>query len=263
MKHLRLWVVAGSVACLVATLPAWAQHRITSRSATGVGRVAASSVRSRRTPTRTARNPAWVVVPTKSHPASLSRHTFSPGFGLVPVVRERFPVFGLGFDAHHFRVTHRRHGFGFGRGRFKGRRFFRTGFIPIVSSSVVVAPQIIVEVPVLVVEAGQDASTEEESASRSAFPAVAGLPFNWNERLQVAEPGLRPQPTPLPQLTLLVLKDSSIFAATDYWLEDGRLFYLSSTGAVSSVVLGDLDWPMTTRLNAERGVRFVLRSAPR
>ncbi len=60
-----------------------------------------------------------------------------------------------------------------------------------------------------------------------------------------------------------MLKDGSIFAATDYWLEDGRLLYLSSTGAVSSVALGDLDWPMTTRLNAERGVRFVLRSAPR
>ncbi|MCH7986541.1 MAG: hypothetical protein IH847_08150 [Acidobacteria bacterium] len=262
MKHVRLWLVAGSVACLVATLPAPAQHRITSRSATGAGRMAASAVHSRRTPARTARNPAWVVVPTKSHVVSLSRHTFIPGFGLVPVVRERFPVFGLGFDAHHFRVTHRRHGFGFGRGRFKGRRFFRTGFFPLVSSSVVVVPQI-VEVPVVVVGAIQDASIEEEPISRSAFPAVAGLPFNWNERLQVAEPGLRSQPSPLPQLTLLVLKDGSIFAATDYWLEDGRLFYLSSTGAVSSVALGGLDWPMTTRLNAERGVRFVLRSAPR
>ncbi len=262
MKHLRLWVVVGSVTCVIATVPAWAQHRITSRSATGVGRIAASAVHSHRTPTRTAHNPAWVVVPTKSHAAPLSRHTFIPGFGLVPVVRERFPVFGLGFDAHHFRVTHRRHGVGFGRRRFKGRRFFRTGFIPVVSSSVVVVPQI-VEVPVVVVEAGQDASIEEEPASRSAFPAVAGLPSNWNKRLQVVEPGLRPQPPPLPQLTLLVLKDGSIFAATDYWLEDGRLFYLSSTGAVSSVALGDLDWPMTTRLNTERGVRFVLRSAPR
>ena len=252
MKHVQLWVVAGSVACLIATLPASAQHRITSRSTTSAGRMAASAVHSHRTPTRTARNPAWVVVPTKSHVVSLSRHTFIPGFGLVPVVRERFPVFGLGFDAHHFRVTHRRHGFGFGRSRFKGHRFFRTGFFPIVSSSVVV-----------VVEAGQSASAEEESASRSAFPAVAGLPFNWNERPQVAEPGLRSQPSPLPQLTLLVLKHGSIFAATDYWLEDGRLFYLSSTGAVSSVALGGLDWPMTTRLNAERGVRFVLRSAPR
>ena len=178
------------------------------------------------------------------------------------MVRERFPVFGLGFDAHHFRVTHRRHGFGFGRGRFKGHRFFRTGFFPIVSSSVVVVSQI-VEVPVIVVGAIQDASIEEEPISRSVFPAVAGLPYNWNERPQVAEPGLRSQPTPLPQLTLLVLKDGSIFAATDYWLQEGRLFYLSSTGAVSSVALGDLDWPMTTRLNAERGVRFVLRSAPR
>ncbi len=259
---MQLWVVAGSVTCLVATLPAPAQHRLTSRSTTSAGRIAASVVHPRGAPTRTTRNPVGVVFPTKSNVVPLSRHKFISGFGLVPVVRERFPVFGLGFDAHHFRVIHRRHGVGFGRGRFKGRRFFRTGFFPIVLSSVVVVPQI-VEVPVVVVEAGQDASTEEESASRSAFPAVAGLPFNWNERLQVAEPGLRPQPPPLPQLTLLVLKDGSIFAATDYWLEVGRLFYLSSTGAVSSVALGDLDWPMTTRLNAERGVRFVLRSAPR
>jgi hypothetical protein len=63
-----------------------------------------------------------------------------------------------------------------------------------------------------------------------------------------------------PHLTLLVLKDETIIPARDYWLEDGRVFYITSTGRQGSFLLRELDWEMTTELNAQRNVEFVLQS---
>ena len=64
----------------------------------------------------------------------------------------------------------------------------------------------------------------------------------------------------LPLLTLIVLKDQTIIPVTEYWLEDGSIFYITSTGRQDSVAVRELDWEMTTQLNAERNVDFVLRS---
>ncbi|HXJ41601.1 MAG TPA: hypothetical protein VNH18_20150 [Bryobacteraceae bacterium] len=64
-----------------------------------------------------------------------------------------------------------------------------------------------------------------------------------------------------PQLTLLVLRNETIYAATDYWIDDdGRLIYTLSDGIRRTADLSDVDWGRTTRLNAERGVRVSLRS---
>jgi hypothetical protein len=64
-----------------------------------------------------------------------------------------------------------------------------------------------------------------------------------------------------PQLTLLVLRNETIYAATDYWIDDGGLLiYTLSDGVQRTADLGDVDWGGTTRLNAERGVRVSLRS---
>ena len=61
-------------------------------------------------------------------------------------------------------------------------------------------------------------------------------------------------------LTLIVLRSASIYAATDYWLDSGRLFYVLPTGVEQSVDLDDVAWRNTFRLNSERGVRVALRS---
>lgn len=210
---------------------------------------------------------SFVVNRPASSLSNLPRQVFVPGFGFRPVVRERFPVFGLGFDAHHFHVLNRGRGFngGFVGGGFFGKNFFGAGFgffpvVPFVSSSstVVVVPQAVpqflpiqVPVPVTVqddVRVGTDASV-----------ATSGLPPNW-ERLRVARPSYPTERTPLAQLTLIVLKDHTIFAVTDYWLEGARIFYVTSAGSQGSVAVRELDWEMSTQLNAERGVPFVVRS---
>jgi hypothetical protein len=67
-----------------------------------------------------------------------------------------------------------------------------------------------------------------------------------------------------PQLTLLVRTNEVIFAARDYWIDDGgQLVYVLSDGIEQTDDLSDIDWGKTTRLNAERGVRISLRSGRR
>jgi quercetin dioxygenase-like cupin family protein len=64
------------------------------------------------------------------------------------------------------------------------------------------------------------------------------------------------------QLTLLVFKDNSISAVTDYWLEDGQLHYKNFSGAESAVPLERINLEMTAYLNWQRGAKFVLRPKP-
>lgn len=194
-----------------------------------------------------------VLIPgVNSLPASGSQG-FGRGFGFR---HEQFPVFGWGFDAHHFSVINQTPGF-FGGGFF-GRRFFAGGFFPfasaVSSSTVVVVPQVVpVQVPVPVV-----AQTILIDPAGEVIVPV-GLPENWGQ-VRVVKPSVTAEQPPLPQLTLVVLKDGTIYAVTDYWLEDGRLFYVTSTGKQDAVAVRDLDLELTTRLNAERHVPFILRS---
>jgi hypothetical protein len=61
-------------------------------------------------------------------------------------------------------------------------------------------------------------------------------------------------------LTLIALKSEAIYAVTDYWLDNGQLNYVLSSGTDQSVDLGEIDWGKTLGLNAERGVAITLRS---
>lgn len=62
-------------------------------------------------------------------------------------------------------------------------------------------------------------------------------------------------------LTLIALTSETIYAVTDYWLDNGRLTCLRSSGAEQTIDLSDVDWGKTTQLNAERGVTITLRSS--
>ena len=64
------------------------------------------------------------------------------------------------------------------------------------------------------------------------------------------------------QLTLLIFKDNSISAVTDYWLKDGQLHYTTSSGEEKAVPLEQVDLEMTAYMNWQRGVKFVLRPKP-
>jgi hypothetical protein len=64
----------------------------------------------------------------------------------------------------------------------------------------------------------------------------------------------------LVQYTLFVLKNQSIYAARDYWLEDDRLIYILLDGTQRTADLSDVDWGETMELNSQRGARLRLRT---
>jgi hypothetical protein len=79
------------------------------------------------------------------------------------------------------------------------------------------------------------------------------------EALTPAQP--EEQPAPLP-VTLLALKDGTMYGVTDYWLDHGQLHYLASYGGENSVPLDRVDIDKTVELNSANGAGFNLRSAP-
>jgi hypothetical protein len=63
-------------------------------------------------------------------------------------------------------------------------------------------------------------------------------------------------------LTVLYLKDGSVYAVTDYWVADGKLHYNASYGGQNSIDIDLLDLQRTVNANAARGVPFTLNPAP-
>lgn len=60
-------------------------------------------------------------------------------------------------------------------------------------------------------------------------------------------------------ITLLVFKDHSIYAVSDYWQEGTRVFYVTTYGSKDSVAVEQLDMEFTIKLNNERNVTFELK----
>ena len=65
-------------------------------------------------------------------------------------------------------------------------------------------------------------------------------------------------------LTLIALRNETIYAVSEYWLAGDRLAYVLPSGAQQSCPLNDVDLMRTTQLNSERGitVSFHQASAP-
>jgi len=61
---------------------------------------------------------------------------------------------------------------------------------------------------------------------------------------------------------LLYLKDGTMYTATDYWLVDGKLHYLTSYSTESVVDMDEVDLQRTVDENAKRGVTFTLKHSP-
>ena len=62
------------------------------------------------------------------------------------------------------------------------------------------------------------------------------------------------------RITLLQLRDGSMYGLTDYWVKDGELHYTTTYGAQNTLPFERIDFEKTVQLNADRGVPFVLRS---
>jgi hypothetical protein len=63
-------------------------------------------------------------------------------------------------------------------------------------------------------------------------------------------------------LTLIALRNESIWAVTEYWLAGDRLDYILPSGAHESCALNDVDLMRTTQLNSERGIAVTFHDAP-
>jgi hypothetical protein len=59
-------------------------------------------------------------------------------------------------------------------------------------------------------------------------------------------------------VTLLQLRDGSMYGLVAYWVEDGQLHYTTTYGGQNSLELDRIDLEKTVQLNAERGIQFVL-----
>ncbi len=77
-----------------------------------------------------------------------------------------------------------------------------------------------------------------------------------------AKPLTSSKEAPKPTVTWLQTKEGEIFGLTDYWADDGRLYYVTDYGAKNSIPLDQIDLDKTVELNAKQGVEFVLRRKP-
>ena len=60
---------------------------------------------------------------------------------------------------------------------------------------------------------------------------------------------------------LIALKDKTIQAVTDYWMEGSTLHFVTRDGSKSSADIGNVDISFTKELNRERGLEFRLPSS--
>lgn len=65
-----------------------------------------------------------------------------------------------------------------------------------------------------------------------------------------------------PPATLIYLKDGSSYEVMSYWLDAGKLHYITNYGGENSLDMNHLDLQRTVDENAQRGANFTLRPAP-
>jgi hypothetical protein len=108
-----------------------------------------------------------------------------------------------------------------------------------------------------------DAYAVAQPAEEPVYPPPPDDPGTWLPPEPAGQqPGEQMEPAPAAPLTLLVLRDGSIYGVTDYWLEGGRLHYVTSYGADNSIPIEQLDLQRTVDENWQRGIAFSLRPQP-
>lgn len=83
---------------------------------------------------------------------------------------------------------------------------------------------------------------------------------------KIVEPSIAAAPvhhqTPSSALTLIALRNETIYAVSTYWLNGDNLDYVLPSGAQAACPLNDVDLARTTQLNSERGISIAFRDAP-
>jgi hypothetical protein len=108
-------------------------------------------------------------------------------------------------------------------------------------------------------------SREVAPATSAAVNAnyVVSVDPGFVKTSQTAQPASAPESrVPSKSLTLLALRNETIYAVTDYWLDGDRLDYLLPSGNRGACALNELELVRTTQLNSERGVSVIFSDVP-
>ncbi len=96
--------------------------------------------------------------------------------------------------------------------------------------------------------APESSSEQVQPAMQSAQPSEFEGPGST-----AAEHALATEP-----LALIFLNDGTNYQVSDYWVERGRLHYVTSYGAENSIAIDGLDLQRTVDENWKNGVQFIL-----
>jgi hypothetical protein len=107
-------------------------------------------------------------------------------------------------------------------------------------------PQVIYIVP-----AAPNGNAEPPAQPQSSGPMIYNVPPRENGSTESVAPAGK-------RVYLIAVKNSSIYSATDYWVENDTLHYITPTGAHNQISMDQLDLDFTVRLNRERGIDFLL-----
>lgn len=106
---------------------------------------------------------------------------------------------------------------------------------------------------------GPDSTVESPAEANPAYPptnsGVTNERSNSGNNTPPSANGLKVERP----VTLLQLRDGSMYGLTDYWVEGSELHYMTTYGGQGSVPFERIDFEKTVQLNADRGVQFVLR----
>ena len=125
-----------------------------------------------------------------------------------------------------------------------------------------------VEVPAPVAAARTTPSMPQDSSFRPSGGSKPFLQPLYEGSREPSVAGMMPtrvhgdflEDPPVPQLTWLILKDGASYLVKDYWLEFGKLQFVTLDGERKLLPLARLDLERTVRLNQERNVQFAIRS---
>ena len=108
--------------------------------------------------------------------------------------------------------------------------------------------------------AGMASSASSESmVSETASGSSLLAPRNASASPRDAESSVPSSAKAEQPVTLLELRDGSMYGLIRYWVDGGRLHYVTDYGGENNVPLERIDFPKTAELNASRGTPFLLQ----
>jgi hypothetical protein len=99
-----------------------------------------------------------------------------------------------------------------------------------------------------------DASSSSQPEWKPASAKVSDVPNVAIKSAYLTEPSAQNRST------LIVLKGGSAYVAADYWVDSGKMHFVTQGGEERLFPVEKLDLSQTVRMNRERNVEFQVRS---